>query len=157
MSHTATMSYGTGISHCRVSVCSVWDCGSAGEEQEERRALEQELQAQRSEAEAAQMETIRRLRGEGDKLKDQREHEKGLRLKAEKELYRSSVAVSDYRRLDQKFREEAAAHGETKRALAVENDKRQKLEKVMYRSSVVMFQQVDKRPVPKNFSPRNPT
>ena len=32
-----------------------------------------------------------------------------------------------------------------KKTLAIEDDKRKKLEKVMYRSSVVMFQQVDKK------------
>ena len=82
--------------------------------------------------------TVRKLRGEA-------ENQRQLRKRAEKELYRSAVAITEHRTIARQLEDARSENEKLNEKLKSEGEKLQKLEKVMYRSSVVMYQQVDKR------------
>ena len=82
--------------------------------------------------------TVRKLRGEA-------ENQRQLRKRAEKELYRSAVAITEHRTIARQLEDARSENEKLTEKLKSEGEKLQKLEKVMYRSSVVMYQQVDKR------------
>ena len=67
------------------------------------------------------------------------------RKRAEKELYRSAVAITEHRTIARQLEDARSENERLTEKLKSEGEKLQKLEKVMYRSSVVMYQQVDKR------------
>lgn len=115
---------------------------------QERRSREQladELVKQQEVSDQAQADLSRKLRAECERVREQLAREKRLRKKAETELYRSSVAITDYRKVEARLHDEQRRGDKLQQKLDVSEDKCKKLEKVMYRSSVVMFQQVDKR------------
>ena len=114
-------------------------------EHAERSALQEQLAASNAESEVTQVEIVRRMKSQVDDAKGKLRGEQTARQKAEKELYRSAVAITDYRQLQRRLEEANERCGNLARELELEVERRKKLEKVMYRSSVVMFQQVDKR------------
>eukprot|EP00944_MAST-04C_sp_MAST-4C-sp1_P015520 g15520.t1 len=114
-------------------------------EKKERHITEDELAGHKKQVHRIQSKNESALQAQVEQLRNDISKEVKRRQRAETELYRSAVAITDHTKMVQKLSDSQKLNDDLKRQLRVKEDKVKDLEKTIYRSSQIMFEQIEKK------------
>ena len=114
-------------------------------EKRERHMTEEELDSHKKSIQTKQSNNETKLEGQVGQLRRDIEREVKRRQKAETELYRSAVAITDHRQMVQKIADKDKLVSDLRREIGIKDRKNRDLEKTIYKSSQIMFEQIEKK------------
>ena len=114
-------------------------------EKRERHMTEEELDGHKKNIADKQSANEQKLNAQVEQLRRDITTETKRRQRAETELYRSAVAITDHRQLMQKVADAEKLVSDLQRECGIKDDKNRQLERTVYKSSQIMFEQIEKK------------